>query len=452
MHGCLLRPAYKACCFRLYLQGLLKTEGNKVNQVKIIRVSAREILDSRGMPTVEATVHLSDGTVGVASAPSGASTGSHEAHELRDGDAARYNGKGVLRAVENVHRVISPALTGAPAYDQYELDSVMIALDTTENKSHLGANATLAVSLAAARAAACSLSMPLFRYLGGSRACRLPVPMMNILNGGKHASNNLDVQEFMIVPLGAENFAEAMRMGAEVYAALKRLLSARGLSVAVGDEGGFAPDLKGDTEAIECIMEAIRTAGYTTDEIGIALDVAASEWLTDTGYHMPKANVDMTGDDLIAHWCELTEKYPIVSIEDPLGEDDFEGWKKLTERIGSEVMLVGDDLFVTNTRRLAHGIEEEFANAILVKPNQIGTLSETLAVIDMASENGYHQIISHRSGETEDTCIADIAVACGAAFIKAGAPCRTERVAKYNRLMKIERTLGDSSMYGGVGI
>ncbi len=419
-----------------------------MNAVKIVRVSAREILDSRGVPTVEATVHLSDGTVGVAASPSGASTGSHEAHELRDGDVKRYGGRGVLRAVDNVHRVISPALTGISAYDRYEIDRTMITLDSTENKEHLGANATLAVSLAAARAAACSLSMPLYRYLGGSRASRLPVPMMNILNGGKHASNNLDVQEFMIVPLGADTFAEAVRMGAEVYAALKRILEARDCSVAVGDEGGFAPDLAGDTEAIEVIIEAIRLAGYTTDEIGIALDVAASEWKAETGYRMPKANKKLTAAAMIDHWCELVEKYPIVSLEDPLDEDDFEAWKMLTERLGDEVMLVGDDLFVTNTRRLADGIEGEYANAILVKPNQIGTLTETLNVIEMAEDHGYRRIISHRSGETEDTCIADLAVATGAGFIKTGAPCRSERVAKYNRLMKIERSLGDAAMYG----
>ncbi len=419
-----------------------------MNQVKIVRVSAREILDSRGCPTVEATVHLSDGTVGVAAAPSGASTGSHEAHELRDGDAARYDGRGVLRAVDHVHRIISPALTGATAYDRYDIDHTLIALDGTENKTHLGANAMLAVSLASARAAACSLSMPFYRYLGGSRAYRMPVPMMNILNGGKHASNNLDVQEFMIVPLGAESFAESVRMGAEVYAALKRILTARGSSVAVGDEGGFAPDMSGDEEAIKTIMEAIRLAGYTTDEVGIALDVAASEWQTEGGYRMPKCGRELTADALTEHWCDLVAKYPIVSLEDPLGEDDFAGWIHLTEHLGEEVMLVGDDLFVTNTRRLAGGIEEGYANAILVKPNQIGTLTETLAVMDMACDHGYRRIMSHRSGETEDTCIADIAVACAAGFIKAGAPCRSERVAKYNRLMKIERSLGDAAVFG----
>ncbi len=419
-----------------------------MNHVKIVRVSAREILDSRGCPTIEASVHLSDGTVGVASAPSGASTGSHEAHELRDGDAARYGGRGVLRAVENVHRIISPTLTGALIYDQYEIDSTLIALDGTGNKEHLGANTTLAVSLAAARAAACSLSMPLYRYLGGSRVVHLPIPMMNILNGGRHASNNLDVQEFMIVPIGADSFAEAVRIGAEVYAALKRILFTRSCSIAVGDEGGFAPDLTGDEEAIEVIMEAIRLAGYTTDIVGIALDVAASEWLADGGYCMPKCRRSITADELIDHWCALAEKYPIISLEDPLGEDDFPAWTRLTERLGGEVMLVGDDLFVTNTRRLSDGIEGGYANSVLVKPNQIGTLTETMSVIDMAREHGYRQIMSHRSGETEDTCISDIAVACGTGFIKAGAPCRTERVSKYNRLMKIELSLGDAATYG----
>ncbi len=418
-----------------------------MNQVKIVRVGAREILDSRGCPTVEATVYLSDGTVGVAASPSGASTGSYEAHELRDGDSARYGGRGVLRAVENIRRTISPALTGASVYDQYEIDHTLITLDGTENKEKLGANATLAVSLAVARAAACSLSMPLYRYLGGSRACRMPVPMMNILNGGRHASNSLDVQEFMIMPLGAESFADALRMGAEVYAALKRILLSRGCPVSVGDEGGFAPDLESDFEAIEVIMEAIRVAGYNTDIIGIALDVAASEWQEASGYHMPKAGRDLTTDAMIDHWCDLVNHYPIISLEDPLGEDDFDGWRHLTERIGEEVMLVGDDLFVTNTRRLAGGIAGNYANSILIKPNQIGTLTETLSVMDMASEHGYRRIVSHRSGETEDTCIADIAVACGTGFIKAGAPCRTERVAKYNRLMKIERSLGDAAVY-----
>ncbi len=418
-----------------------------MNSVKIVRVSAREILDSRGCPTIEATVYLSDGTMGVAAAPSGASTGSHEAHELRDGDTARYGGRGVLRAVDNVHRMISPALAGAPAFDRYEIDETLISLDGTANKERIGANAMLAVSLASARAAACALELPLYRYIGGSRASRLPVPMMNILNGGKHASNNLDVQEFMIVPLGADNVAEAVRMGAEVYAALKRILSTRGCSVAVGDEGGFAPNLGSDYEAIEVIIEAIHLAGYHTDEIGLALDVAAGEWQTDGGYHMPKAGKDMTPEALIDHWSELVEKYPIVSLEDPLGEDDFSAWRSLTERVGDEVMLVGDDLFVTNTRRLASGIADGYANAILIKPNQIGTLTETLSVVDMAYENGYQCILSHRSGETEDTCIADIAVACGAGFFKAGAPCRGERVAKYNRLMKIERVLGDSARY-----
>jgi enolase len=416
--------------------------------VKIVRTGAREILDSRGNPTVEASVYLSDGTIGVAAVPSGASTGSYEALELRDGDPKRFGGKGVTRAVEHVRRIISPALTGADAFDQFLIDSTLIGLDGTQDKSHLGANATLAVSLAAARAAACSLSMPLYRYLGGARATRLPVPMMNILNGGAHASNNIDIQEFMILPLGADSFAEGVRIGAEVYASLRSILKEAGKSTAVGDEGGCAPDLAGDEEAIELILKAIERAGYNTDTVALALDAAASEWYSDGVYRLPKRMKEMSADALIDYWEALTETYPIVSIEDGLGEDDFAGWKKLTERIGDRVMLVGDDLFVTNSARLAQGIEGGYGNSILIKPNQIGTLTETLSVIDLASINGYRYILSHRSGETEDTAIADLAVATGAPFIKSGAPARGERVAKYNRLTKIECVLGDASEYG----
>ena len=416
--------------------------------VKIVRACAREILDSRGNPTVEASVYLTDGTVGVASAPSGASTGKYEALELRDGERERYGGKGVCRAVDHVRRVISPALTGVDAYDQFAIDSTLITLDGTEDKSRLGANATLAVSLAAARAAACSQNMPLFRYLGGAKAYRLPVPMMNILNGGAHASNNIDIQEFMILPLGADTFEDAVRMCAEIYAALKGILKKEGKATGVGDEGGFAPDLSCDEEAIEVILRAIEVAGYDTDTVALALDAAASEWWTGDGYLLPKRNIKMSSQDLISYWDTLSQKYPIVSIEDGLGEDDFDGWVGLTEKLGDQMMLVGDDLFVTNTKRLARGISANCANSILIKPNQIGTLTETLSVIDLASENGYRYILSHRSGETMDTAIADIAVATGAGFIKSGAPARGERVAKYNRLTKIEQVLGDAAEYG----
>jgi len=412
-----------------------------MNQVKILRATAREILDSRGNPTVEASVYLSDGTVGCAAVPSGASTGSHEKTERRDGDPARFGGKGVLQAVEAVSRVLSPALTGIDAFDQTAIDAALVKADGTEDRSRLGANALLSVSIAAARAGACALSMPLYRYLGGVRADHLPVPMMNILNGGKHASNNIDIQEFMILPLGAESFAEGVRICAEIYATLRRNLSDRHLTVAVGDEGGFAPDLSSDREAIEEILRAIRGAGYSTDTVGIALDAAAAEWTRGDGYYLPKRGVTLSREELIAQWQDLIASYPIVSLEDPLGEDDFAGWHQLTEAVGGEVLLVGDDLFVTDTHRLARGIEEGCGNAILIKPNQIGTVTETLDVIALAAANGYRHILSHRSGETEDTTIADLAVATGAGFIKSGAPARGERVSKYNRLMKIERAL-----------
>ena len=419
-----------------------------MQQPKIVRASAREILDSRGTPTLEASVYLSDGTVGTASVPSGASTGSHEAFEKRDGDRKRYGGKGVLSAVDHVNRSISPELTGMDAYDQYALDARLLTLDGTEQKTHLGANALLGVSLAAARAAANSLGLPLFRYLGGAKAFRLPVPMMNILNGGKHAANNLDIQEFMVVPLGAESMADAVRIGAEVTAALRELLKAKGLTVAVGDEGGCAPDLKDEREAIEWILSAIGHAGYHTDAVAIALDAAATEWKAEQGYRLPKSGRAYSAAELVEYWEGLVGQYPIVSIEDGMGEDDFDGWRLLTERLGEELMLVGDDLFVTNPRRLAEGIESGYANAILIKPNQIGTLTETLTVIDLAHRSGYRTIVSHRSGETEDTTIADLAVATSAPFIKTGAPVRGERTCKYNRLMKIERCLANAAVYG----
>lgn len=391
---------------------------------------------------------LSDGAVGTASVPSGASTGSHEAYEKRDGDAKRYSGKGVLSAVDHVNRSISPELTGMDAYDQYALDACLLALDGTERKTHLGANALLGVSLAAARAAANSLGLPLFRYLGGAKAFRLPVPMMNILNGGKHATNNLDIQEFMIVPLGADSVADAVRIGAEVTATLRDLLKAKGLTVAVGDEGGCAPDLRDEREAIEWILTAIGRAGYHTDSVAIALDAAATEWKTEQGYRQPKSGRTFSSAELAAYWEELVGQYPIISLEDGMGEDDFDGWRLLTERLGDELMLVGDDLFVTNPKRLSEGIESGHANAILIKPNQIGTLTETLTVMDIAHRSGYRTIVSHRSGETEDTTIADLAVATASSFIKSGAPVRGERTCKYNRLMKIERSLADAAVYG----
>ncbi len=417
---------------------------------QITKCCAREILDSRGFPTVEATVVLCDGSVGVASVPSGASTGQFEAHELRDGDKDRYHGKGVRDAVHNVCDVICPALTGMYASDQEEIDRAMMALDGTQNKSKLGANAMLAVSLATARAAANWYQIPLYKYLGGVGAHRLPVPMMNVLNGGAHASNNIEIQEFMILPVGAPTFAEAVRWGSEIYHTLGKILKKDGLASGVGDEGGFAPDLPSDEAAIEYLVKAIREAGYDTEQVKISLDVAASEWQkagVSDSYTLPKANKTISRSALIDRWAEYVEKYPIFSIEDGLAEEDFDGWVTLTERLGDKVRLVGDDLFVTNTERLRAGIERGAGNAILIKPNQIGTLSETLAVISMAKTAGYDFILSHRSGETEDTTIADIAVATGAPLIKSGAPCRTERTAKYNRLLRIEASLGTAS-YG----
>ena len=407
------------------------------------------MLDSRGNPTVGCRVTLADGSVGEASVPSGASTGTYEAFEKRDNDPARYGGRGVLSAVSAVEKTIAPSLVGMCGLHQWEIDRMMIALDHTENKSTLGANAILSVSLACARAAAASYDLPLYRYLGGAAATTLPVPMMNILNGGAHASNNIDIQEFMIVPLGAESMAEAMEIGAEVYAALRSLLKKEGHQTAVGDEGGFAPDLSSDEQALDFICEAITKAGYHTDKVALALDVAASEWQTEPGvYRMPKRGTVMPSAELVEHFRTLVERYPIVSIEDALGEEDFAGWKALTNMLGGQIMLVGDDLFVTNVRRLERGIAERCGNAILIKPNQIGTLSEVLSVISLAGDNRYTHILSHRSGETTDTTIADLAVATHAPFIKTGAPCRGERVAKYNRLMAIERELGRSACFG----
>jgi len=423
-----------------------------MNKPQIMKCCAREILDSRGNPTVETSVFLTDGTVGVAAVPSGASTGIYEAHEKRDGDPSRFGGKGVREAVFSVCRTISPAIAGVSASEQKELDDLLIKLDGKENKSSLGANAILAVSLASARAAANWYHIPLYRYLGGVDAYRLPVPMMNILNGGAHAANNVEIQEFMIVPVGFSRFSEALRAGSEIYHALGHLLKERGLSTTVGDEGGFAPDLESDERAIDLICEAISSAGYTTNEIKIALDAAASEWYDDGAYMMPKRRRRYSRRELIEYWVKLCEKYPmILSIEDGLDQRDFEGWCELTERLGKKIMLVGDDFFVTNTARLKAGIDRHAANAILIKPNQIGTLTETLDVIHLAKDAGYRFILSHRSGETEDTTIADIAVAMNAPFIKTGAPCRSERVAKYNRLLRIESALASGGRYGSSG-
>lgn len=420
---------------------------------QIIKCCAREILDSRGTPTVEASVFLCDGTVGVASVPSGASTGIYEAHEKRDKDPSRFGGRGVTEAVTGVCKSISPALMGVSAAEQYEVDKLLIRLDGTADKSKLGANAILAVSLATARAAANWYHVPLYKYLGGTKTHRLPSPMMNIINGGAHASNNIEIQEFMIVPVGCRSFSEAMRAGSEIYTALGKILKSRGYATTVGDEGGYAPDLQSDEEAIELILSAVEKAGYSKETVMIALDAAASEWYAEEdAYIMPKSGKRRTREELIDYWCSLCEKYPIMSIEDALDQRDFDGWRALTERLGSRIMLVGDDLFVTNTERLSQGIERGAANSILIKPNQIGTLSETLEVIERAKEAGYRFIISHRSGETEDTTIADIAVATSAPFIKSGAPCRSERVAKYNRLLRIESALGSSARFGASGM
>src|SRR3954470_12657402 len=420
----------------------------------IIDIHAREILDSRGNPTVEADVTLDNGIMGRAAVPSGASTGEHEAIELRDGDKARYLGKGVRNAVKNIEDEIGPALHGHVITDQLGLDARMIELDGTPNKSNLGANAMLAVSLAAARAGAQQSKMPLYRYLGGPLARVMPVPMMNILNGGAHAANTVDFQEFMIVPVGGESFGDALRMGTEVFHSLKKVLVKRKLSTGVGDEGGFAPDLKSDEEAITVILEAIEAAGFTPGkDVALALDVAASELFKNGTYTFKKSGAGTkTADEMVALYTKWLEEYPIVSIEDGLAEDDWEGWTKLTKAVGDRCQLVGDDLFVTNTERLARGIEGGVANAILIKVNQIGTLSETLEAIDMARAAGYLSVISHRSGETEDTFIADLAVGTGAGQIKTGSASRTDRVAKYNQLLRIEEQLGGAAEFPGGAI
>ena len=420
---------------------------------EIVSVVGREIIDSRGKPTVEAEVTLFEGSFGRGASPSGASTGEFEALELRDGDKDRFGGKGVSKAVDHVNYEIADALEGADASDTYAVDQIMLDLDGTKDKSKLGANAILAVSIAAAKAAAEYHDMPLYRFLGGTSATKLPVPMMNILNGGAHASNSVDTQEFMIMPVGAQNFAEGLRWCTEVFHALQKLLKSEGQTTAVGDEGGFAPNLDSDEDTIEHILTAIKDAGYKPGEdFVLAMDAAASEWKSEKGkgfYHQPKSGRDFTSDELIAHWASLVEKYPIYSIEDGLDEEDWEGWKKMTDELGDRVQLVGDDLFVTNTERLKKGIDMGCANSILIKLNQIGSVSETLEAIKMARKAGYTAVVSHRSGETEDTTIADLAVALNAGQIKTGAPSRSERVAKYNQLLRIEEQLGDAAEYPG---
>lgn len=422
--------------------------------LEIENVIGREIMDSRGNPTVEAEVLLADGTIGRGTAPSGASTGEFEALELRDGDKARYGGKGVTKAVENINTTINDVLVGLDASDIYAVDRAMLAADCTKDKSNLGANAILAVSIAAARAAAISLDIPLYRFLGGVSGNRLPVPMMNILNGGAHATNTVDTQEFMIMPVGAPTFKEALRWCAEVFHSLAKILKAKGLATSVGDEGGFAPNLSSDDETIETILEAVKAAGYKPGkDFMIAMDAASSEWKSEKGkgyYHQPKSGRDFTSDELIQHWADLVEKYPIISIEDALDEEDWEGWQKLTKELGDKVQLVGDDLFVTNTERLSKGISLGCGNSILIKLNQIGSVSETLEAIKMAHKAGYTAISSHRSGETADTTIADLAVALNTCQIKTGAPSRSERVAKYNQLLRIEEELGDAAVYPGM--
>ena len=425
-----------------------------MNYLQIEKVIGREILDSRGNPTVEAEVTLVDGTTARGTAPSGASTGEFEALELRDGDKERYLGKGVTKAVENINTIINETITGMDASDLYAVDKAMIAADGTKDKSKLGANAILAVSIATARAAATALDIPLYRFLGGVSGTRLPVPMMNILNGGAHATNTVDTQEFMIMPVGAPSFKEALRWCAEVFHSLAKILKAKGLATSVGDEGGFAPNLSSDDETIETILEAVKAAGYEPGkDFMIAMDAASSEWKSEKGkgfYHQPKSGRDFTSDELIQHWADLVEKYPIISIEDALDEEDWEGWQKLTAKLGGKVQLVGDDLFVTNTERLKKGIELGCGNSILIKLNQIGSVSETLEAIQMAHNAGYTAISSHRSGETADTTIADLAVALNTCQIKTGAPSRSERVAKYNQLLRIEEELGDSAVYPGM--
>ena len=419
----------------------------------ITQVYAREILDSRGNPTVEVEVILEDGTMGRAAVPSGASTGVHEAVELRDGDKKRYVGKGVMKAVENVNDIIAEALIGLDATRQIEIDELLIRLDETPNKAKLGANAILGVSMAVAKAAANYVGLPLYQYLGGTNAHELPVPMMNILNGGSHADNNVDIQEFMIMPVGAKSFSECLRMNVEIYHALKGILKAKGLSTGLGDEGGFAPNLESNAEALDVIMEAIAKAGYKAGkDIMLAMDVAASEFYKDGKYHMLAEGAPKTSTQMVNYLADLVAKYPIISIEDGLAEDDWKGWAALTKKLGGRVQLVGDDLFVTNAARLQMGIDKGVANAILIKVNQIGTLTETFRAVELAKRHGYTAIVSHRSGETEDVTMSDIAVALNAGQIKSGAPARTDRVAKYNQLLRIEEDLGPAATYGGIEV
>ena len=419
----------------------------------ITQVYAREILDSRGNPTVEVEVILEDGTMGRAAVPSGASTGVHEAVELRDGDKKRYVGKGVMKAVENVNDIIAEALIGLDATRQIEIDELLIRLDETPNKAKLGANAILGVSMAVAKAAANYVGLPLYQYLGGTNAYELPVPMMNILNGGSHADNNVDIQEFMIMPVGAKSFSECLRMNVEIYHALKGILKAKGLSTGLGDEGGFAPNLESNAEALDVIMEAIAKAGYKAGkDIMLAMDVAASEFYKDGKYHMLADGAPKTSTQMVNYLADLVAKYPIISIEDGLAEDDWKGWAALTKKLGGKVQLVGDDLFVTNAARLQMGIDKGVANAILIKVNQIGTLTETFRAVELAKRHGYTAIVSHRSGETEDVTMSDIAVALNAGQIKSGAPARTDRVAKYNQLLRIEEDLGPAATYGGIEV
>lgn len=417
---------------------------------RIKSVKGRQVIDSRGFPTTEAVVTLDNGFSGTAAAPSGASTGLFEAHELRDGDKTRFGGKGVSQAVAHINKDLATLLKGKAWASQAAVDRAMIKLDGTENKTRLGANAILAVSLAYAKAQAASKKKSLFRHLGGTKALTLPVPMMNILNGGAHAANNLDVQEFMVMPVGAKTFEEGLRWGAEVYQALKALLKSKKLATAVGDEGGFAPDLRSERETLDLILEAIKKAGYKPGrDIALAIDAAASEWKSESGYKLPKTGLTYTTDQLIDFWAKLVADYPIVSLEDPLDEEDWAGWAKLTAKLGNKVQIVGDDLFVTNVSRLKRGIQEKSANAILIKLNQIGSLTETLEAIKLAHQNGFKTVISHRSGETEDVTIADLAVAVNAGQIKTGAPARSERVAKYNQLLRIEEELGKKAVYPG---
>ena len=419
----------------------------------ITQVYAREILDSRGNPTVEVEVILEDGTMGRAAVPSGASTGVHEAVELRDGDKKRYVGKGVMKAVENVNDIIAEALIGLDATRQIEIDELLIRLDETPNKAKLGANAILGVSMAVAKAAANYVGLPLYQYLGGTNAHELPVPMMNILNGGSHADNNVDIQEFMIMPVGAKSFSEFQRMNVEIYHALKGILKGKGLSTGLGDEGGFAPNLESNAEALDVIMEAIAKAGYKAGkDIMLAMDVAASEFYKDGKYHMLAEGAPKTSTQMVNYLADLVAKYPIISIEDGLAEDDWKGWATLTKKLGGKVQLVGDDLFVTNAARLQMGIDKGVANAILIKVNQIGTLTETFRAVELAKRHGYTAIVSHRSGETEDVTMSDIAVALNAGQIKSGAPARTDRVAKYNQLLRIEEDLGPAATYGGMDV